>query len=60
MIFVYRVGGNNIDRDAKTSIGSNGTHYVRFIGVKPEFLWYQNTCTQSNEKITATILVSTN
>ena len=56
---MYRVVVNNIDRDATTSNGFNGAHYVRFIGVKPEFLWYQNTCTQSNEKITATILVTT-
>ena len=35
-----------VDRDAGTGFVRNGAHYIRFIGVKPEFLWFANTCTQ--------------
>ena len=33
-----------IDKDADTGFVSNGAHYIRFVGVKPEFLWFENTC----------------
>ena len=38
-----------VDRDAGTGFVRNGAHYIRFVGVKPEFLWFANTCTQGTK-----------
>ena len=42
-----------IDKDADTGFVSNGAHYIRFIGVKPEFLWFENTCTDAHSDVIA-------
>ena len=40
-----------IDKDADTGFVSNGAHYIRFVGVKPEFLWFENTCTDAHSDV---------
>ena len=42
-----------IDKDATTGFVSNGAHYIRFVGVKPEFLWFENTCTNAHSGVIA-------
>ena len=42
-----------IDKDADTGFVSNGAHYIRFVGVKPEFLWFENTCTDAHSDVIA-------
>ena len=42
-----------IDRDADTGFVSNGAHYIRFVGVKPEFLWFESTCTDAHSDVIA-------
>ena len=42
-----------IDKDADTGFVSNGAHYIRFVGVKPEFLWFESTCTDAHSDVIA-------
>ena len=42
-----------IDKDADTGFVSNGAHYIRFVGVKPEFLWFENICTDAHSDVIA-------
>lgn len=40
----YISDSSNVDKVASTGFASNGSHFIRFVGFKPEFLWFENTC----------------
>ena len=44
---------SEVDRLAASGFASSGAHMIRFIGRKPEMLWYENTCTAANSEVTA-------
>ena len=46
-----------VDRVASTAGGINGVHYIRFVAIRPEFMWFENTCTLANKNITAKVTV---
>ena len=55
----YKIESNPllVDRVASTAGGINGVHYIRFVAIKPEFLWFENTCILANKNITAKVTV---
>ena len=38
---------------AASGFASDGVHLVRFLGVKPDFLWYEYLCTDANSEVVA-------
>ena len=46
-----------VDRVASTAGGINGVHYIRFVAIRPEFMWFENTCTLANKNISAKVTV---
>ena len=46
-----------VDRVASTAGGINGVHYIRFVAIRPEFMWFENSCTLANKNITAKVNV---
>ena len=38
---------------ALTGFASSGAHLIQFIGIKPDFIWYENTCDTPNTEVEA-------
>ena len=55
----YKIETNTllVDRVASTAGGINGVHYIKFVAIRPEFMWFENTCTLANKNITAKVTV---
>lgn len=55
----YVSDSSNIDKVASTGFASNGSHFIRFVGFKPEFLWFENTCQVANTDVLAELVDET-
>ncbi len=53
----FRAASNaeSVDRLVSNGASSGGSHFLRFTGIKPEFLWTEHTCETANTLVTATL-----